>query len=504
MDELRLQKIKEVEELREKGINPYPYHFDVSQKLAEIREKFDHLQNGEKDENFKISTAGRVMAIRHHGRSAFFVIQDSTGRLQCYINVQVGKDEFNTFKEYVKVGDFIGVKGFPFKSHTGELSIFAQSYQILSKAIRILPEKWHGLTDKEKIYRQRYVDTIVNREAFERFKKRYSIIRMIRDFMNEEGFLEVETPILQFVTGGATARPFVTHLNVYDIPMYLKIAHELYLKRYIVGGYDSVYEINKCFRNEGVSYKHNPEFTMMECYKAYADYNDMMDLTERLVTHVIEKTNGKLKIEYQGKEIDFTRPWKRIKMRDYIMEHLNVDILEDSDEKMLETLRAHNVEPSMKERGHYIEKLWDLVEDTIVNPTFLLDHPVDISPLAKRHREDPRLTERFEVIVNGNELANAFSELNDPLDQRKRFEAQAALREAGDEEAQMMDFDFLRALEYGMPPTGGLGIGIDRLVMFATNAATIKDVIAFPIVRPEEFTTEGLEVEEEKEEKEEK
>ena len=496
MDNLRLQKIKEIEELREKGINPYPYRFDVEQKLLEIREKFDSLENGAKVEDAKLSTAGRVMAIRYHGKSIFFVIQDSTDKLQCYLNVSIG-EKFEIFKEYVKVGDFVGVKGFPFKSHTGELSIFAESYEILSKAIRILPEKWHGLTDKEKIYRQRYVDTIVNRDAFERFKTRYHIIRMIREFMNSEGFLEVETPILQSVTGGATAKPFITHLNVFDIDMYMKIAHELYLKRYVVGGYEAVYEINKCFRNEGVSYKHNPEFTMMECYKAYADYNDMMDLTERLITHVIEQVNGTLKITYQGREVDFSRPWKRVKMRDYIKNHLGVDILEDSDDKMVETLKTHDALPPVMERGHYIEKLWDLVEDTVVNPTFLVDHPVDISPLAKRHREDSRLTERFEVIILGNELANAFSELNDPIDQRKRFEVQSALRQAGDEEAQMMDYDFLRALEYGMPPTGGLGIGIDRLVMFATDASNIKEVIAFPLVRPEEFSVEGLEMEEE-------
>lgn len=499
MDNLRLQKIKEVEKLREKGINPYPYRFDVKYKLSEIREKFDSLESGGKVEDVKLSTAGRVMAIRYHGKSIFFVIQDSTNRLQCYMNVSIG-EKFEIFKEYVKVGDFVGVRGFPFKSHTGELSIFVESCEILSKAIRILPEKWHGLTDKEKIYRQRYVDTIVNRDTFERFKTRYHIIRMIRDFMNSEGFLEVETPTLQFVTGGATARPFATHLNVFDIDMYMKIAHELYLKRYVVGGYEAVYEINKCFRNEGVSYKHNPEFTMMECYKAYADYNDMMDLSERLITHVIEQVNGTLKITYQGREVNFSRPWKRVKMRDYIKEHLEVDILEDSDDKMVEVLKAHNALPPVMERGHYIEKLWDLVEDTIVNPTFLMDHPVDISPLAKRHRKDPRLTERFEVIILGNELANAFSELNDPVDQRKRFEAQAALRQGGDEEAQMMDYDFLRALEYGMPPTGGLGIGIDRLVMLATDAPTIKEVIAFPLVRPEEFNAEGLEIEEEKEE----
>ncbi|MCL4408188.1 MAG: lysine--tRNA ligase [Thermotogae bacterium] len=497
MDEIRSNKIKESEEIRKSGINPYPYFFDVKEKISQVRTNFDHLKNGEKDENVSFSIAGRIMAVRYQGKSIFFVIQDSTDQIQGYLNVSVGQDKFDFFKDHVKVGDFMGIKGFPFRSHTGELTVFAADYQLLSKAIRTLPEKWHGLTDKEKIYRQRYVDMIMNRESFGRFKARYEIIRMIRDFMNSEEFIEVETPVLQFVTGGAAARPFITHVNALDIDMYLKIAHELYLKRYIVGGFDAVYEIGKCFRNEGIDYKHNPEFTMIECYKAYVDYNYMMDLTERLVSHVIEKINGTTKIEYQGKTVDFSRPWKRVKMRDYIKAHLDVDILEDSDDKMIKVLKAHDTLPEIMERGHYIEKLWDLVEDTVVNPTFLLEHPVEISPLAKKHREDPRVTERFEVIVLGNELANAFSELNDPIDQRERFEAQSALRNSGDKEAQMMDFDFLRAIEYGMPPTGGLGIGIDRLVMFATNAATIKDVIAFPLVRPENFDESGMEIGEE-------
>ncbi len=497
MDEIRANKIKESEEIRKSGINPYPYFFNVTEKISQVRANFDHLKNGEKDESASFSIAGRIMAVRYQGKSIFFVLQDSTDQIQGYLNVSLGQDEFNFFKDHVKVGDFVGIKGFPFRSHTGELTVFAADYQLLSKAVRTLPEKWHGLTDKEKIYRQRYVDMIMNRESFNRFKTRYEIIRMIRDFMNSEGFTEVETPVLQFVTGGATAKPFITHLNALDINMYLKIAHELYLKRYIVGGFDAVYEIGKCFRNEGIDYKHNPEFTMIECYKAYVDYNYMMDLTERLVSYVIEKVNGTTKIEYQGKVVDFSRPWEKVKMRDYIKTHLDVDILEDSDDKMIKILKAHDALPDIMERGHYIEKLWDLVEDTVINPTFLLEHPVEISPLAKRHRADPRVTERFEVIVLGNELANAFSELNDPIDQRERFEAQSALRNSGDKEAQMMDFDFLRAIEYGMPPTGGLGIGIDRLVMFATNAATIKDVIAFPLVRPENFDESGLEIGEE-------
>uniref|UniRef100_A0A7V3RE84 Lysine--tRNA ligase n=1 Tax=Mesoaciditoga lauensis TaxID=1495039 RepID=A0A7V3RE84_9BACT len=497
MDEIRNKKIKEIDEIKKEGINPYPYTFDVKDRISSVIEKFKDLPNGDKDESLTLSIAGRVMAVRYHGKSIFFVVQDSTDQIQCYLNVSIGENEFSFFKNHVKVGDFVGVTGFPFRSHTGELTIFAAKYQLLSKAVRTLPEKWHGLTDKEKVYRQRYVDMIMSRESFNRFKARYEIIKMVREFMNSEGFTEVETPILQFVTGGATARPFVTHINALDLDMYLKIAHELYLKRYIVGGFDAVYEIGKCFRNEGIDYKHNPEFTMIECYRAYVDYNYMMDLTERLVSHVIEKINGTTKITYQGREVDFTRPWKRVKMREYIKEHLGVDILSDTDDEMVKILKAHDALPEIMERGHYIEKLWDLVEDTVVNPTFLLEHPVEISPLAKKHREDPRVTERFEVIVLGNELANAFSELNDPIDQRERFEAQAALRSSGDKEAQMMDFDFLRAIEYGMPPTGGLGIGIDRLVMFAVNASTIKDIIAFPLVRPETFDESGMEVESE-------
>jgi len=431
------------------------------------------------------------MSIRHHGKSSFFHIKDSTGRVQIYINKQaVGDEKFKVFKKYVNIGDVVGIKGFPFKSRTGELTVFAEDFRILSKALRTLPEKWHGLKDKEIIYRQRYVEMIINDSALERFKKRFEVIKLIRDFLDSKGFIEVETPILHYVTGGAAAKPFITHLNVYDIDMYLRIAPELYLKRLIVGGFEKIYEIGKNFRNEGVSYKHNPEFTTLELYQAYADYTDIMNLTEELITFIIEKTCGNLKIEYQGVEIDFSRPWKRIDMRDFIKERLGVDIVEDPDDVLLKKLEEKGVEPAIKTRGHLIEKLWDLVEDEIVNPTFLLNHPVEISPLAKRHRDDPRVTERFELIIFGREIANAFSELNDPVDQMKRFEEQAKLREAGDEEAHMMDRDFVRALEYGMPPVGGLGLGIDRLIMFVTNSPSIRDVIPFPLVRPIEFEEE--------------
>jgi len=336
---------------------------------------------------------------------------------------------------------------------------------------------------------------IANDKTLERFKIRFEIIKLIREFLNSRGFIEVETPILEYVTGGASARPFITHLNVFDIDMYLRIATELYLKRFIVGGFEKVYELGKNFRNEGLSYKHHPEFTSIEIYQAYADYKDMMNLTEELITFIVEKLYGTTKITYQDQEIDFTRPWKRVKMRDFILENLGVDILEDSDEKMMEVLKNHEVDVEIKDRGHLIEKLWDLVEDKILQPTFLLEHPVEISPLAKKHRKDPRVTERFELIIFGREMANAFSELNDPIDQYERFLKQVELREAGDEEAQMMDRDFIRALEYGMPPTGGLGIGIDRLVMLLTDSPTIRDVIAFPLVRQIPFEEEEMESE---------
>ena len=492
LEEIKKQRLKEIESLRDMGVNPYPYRYDKELSSAKIKEKYDSaLKAGEVLENEKVSTAGRIMSIRDHGKSAFFHLKDQDGRIQAYIRKNsVGSEKYEIFKKFVNVGDIVGIKGFPFKSKTGELTIFVEDFELLSKAIRPLPEKWHGLKDKEVIYRQRYVDMIANDESLNRFKTRYKIIRMIKEFLSDKGFIEVETPTLVYVTGGAEARPFVTHLNVFDIDMYLRIATELYLKRYIVGGFERVYEIGKVFRNEGISYKHSPEFTSLELYWAYADYEDIMNLTEELIEFVVKETFGTTKVNYQGVEIDFSSPFRRIKMRDFIKEKLGVDILEDSDDRMLEVLKKNGVEVPIKSRGHLINKLWDLVEEEVVQPTFLLEHPVEISPLAKRHREDPRVTERFELIIYGREIANAFSELNDPVDQYQRFLEQTKLREAGDEEAQMMDKDFVRALEYGMPPTGGLGIGIDRLVMFLTNSQTIRDVIAFPLVNPKSLDEE--------------
>ena len=492
LEELRKQRLEEIEELRKNGIEPYPYRFEKQLTSGQIRERYEkELKAGDVREDLKVSTAGRVMSIRDHGKSAFFHIKDQDGRIQAYIRKNsIGEEKFKLFKKFVNIGDIVGIKGFLFKSKTGELTIFVEDFQILSKAIRPLPEKWHGLKDKEILYRQRYLDMIANDETLERFKLRYRVLKLIREFLNSKGFIEVETPTLVYVTGGAEARPFVTHLNVFDIDMYLRIATELYLKRYIVGGFEKVYEIGKVFRNEGISYKHSPEFTSLELYWAYADYEDIMNLTEELIEFVVRETLGTTKVIYQGTEIDFSRPFRRIKMRDFIKERLGVDIVEDEDEKLLKVLQERGVEVPIKSRGHLINKLWDLVEDEVVQPTFLLEHPVEISPLAKRHREDPRVTERFELIIYGREIANAFSELNDPVDQYKRFLEQVKLREAGDEEAQMMDKDFIRALEYGMPPTGGLGIGIDRLVMFLTDSPTIRDVIAFPLVNPKSLDEE--------------
>ncbi|HPE68491.1 MAG TPA: lysine--tRNA ligase [Thermotogota bacterium] len=498
-ENIRETRIQELQAIREKGVNPFPYRFDRTHTTQQIGQTFSSLEPGQTKEEEQIRTAGRIMAIRDHGKSAFFVLKDFFGTIQAYIRKnEVGEEAFAFFKEHVHTGDFLGIEGFPFKSKTGELSVYVKQYQFLSKALRTMPEKWHGLKDREVIYRQRYVDMIANPESMERFRTRFRVLQLFRQYMSAQGYVEVDTPLLHYVTGGASAKPFVTHINAFDADLYLRIAPELYLKRLIVGGFDGVFEINRCFRNEGVSYKHSPEFTTMESYKAFADYHDIMHLTENLMAFVVKELTGGYCITYQGVELNFETPWKRISMEEFIQQHLGVNIVTDSEQTLLGVLKNHGVDPLLKERGHLVEELWDLVEDKVVQPTFIIDHPVEISPLAKKHRSKPGVTERFEVIILGREMANAFSELNDPLDQRERFEHQVALRESGDEEAQMMDLDFLRALEYGLPPTGGLGIGIDRFVMLLTDAPSIRDVIPFPLVKPENFENgeEGFETEE--------
>ncbi len=483
LEEVRRQRSDEVRKLRELGIDPYPYKFEKTHSAWDVKVQFDHIKPGEVANDSEVSIAGRIIAIRNHGKSSFFTIRDFSGRIQGYIRSNdVGESTYKLFEDYAKIGDIVGIKGPVFRSKTGELTVLVKKFELLCKSRRPMPEKWHGLKDKEVAYRQRYVDMIANEESFNRFKIRYEAIRFIREFLTKRGFVEVETPILNFIPSGASAKPFITRLDALDCELYLRIAPELYLKRYIVGGFEKVFELGKNFRNEGISYKHSPEFTSIEIYQAYADYYDMMELTETMISELVYHLFGRYTVTYQGVEIDFKPPWRRIRMREFIKSKLGVDILEDSEETLKKVLKDHDVDTSNLSRAKMIEKLWDIVEKEVIQPTFLMDHPVEISPLAKRHREDPKLTERFEPVVFGMELGNAFSELNDPDDQLQRFLDQAKLRAAGDEEAHRMDLDFIRALEYGLPPTGGLGIGIDRLIMLLTDSASIRDVIAFPLV----------------------
>jgi len=488
ISDLIKQRITKLEELRNLGIDPFPRKFEVNEYASGIIEKFSGLSDFSEGQ-FVVRLAGRVISIREHGKTGFMNIADSTGNVQLYIRKdRVGEQKFDDIYKRLDIGDIVGVEGWIFKTRTGELTVFIEDFTLLAKSLRPLPEKWHGLKDKETRYRQRYVDLIVNPEVKNVFLIRTKVIQTIREFLNERGFLEVETPTLQPIYGGASARPFITHHNALGINLYLRIADELYLKRLIVGGIEKVYEICKDFRNEGMDRDHNPEFTMMELYQAYSDYQDIMALTEELVSYTVRKIHGSNVISYQGDEIDFTPPWKRIPMLGAIKESLGMDISQKSREELTGIASKYDIETGEHTtRGKIISLLFEaLVEHNLVQPTFITDHPVEVSPLAKKKVDDPSLTERFEMFIGRLELGNAFSELNDPIDQRERFLDQAKQREAGDEEAQMMDEDFIRALEYGMPPTGGLGIGIDRLVMLLTDMPSLRDVILFPQMRPED------------------
>ncbi|MHB2153867.1 lysine--tRNA ligase [Calditrichota bacterium GD2] len=485
-------RFEKLNKLRELGINPYPYEYPQTHKSREIKENFEKL------EKQIVSVAGRMMTVRLMGKAAFCDIQDEQGRIQIYVRKnEIGEQDFEIFK-MLDIGDLVGFKGEVFKTRTGEISVFAREFKLLAKSLRPLPivkEKeedgkrivYDQFADKEMRYRQRYVDLIVNPEVKEVFVKRTQIIRAIRAFLDERGFLEVETPILQPIYGGATARPFVTHHNALDRKLYLRIANELYLKRLIVGGFERVYEFAKDFRNEGMDRFHNPEFTLLELYVAYKDYKWMMDFVEQLFAHVAQTVLGTTKIRFSGHEIDLSPSWQRLTMYEAIEKFTGVNI-SDMDEKQLrevaEKLKVE-VTPEMGS-GKIIDEIFgEHVEPKLIQPTFIYDYPIEMSPLAKKHREKPGLVERFEPIIAGKEVANAFSELNDPIDQKERFLEQLKLRERGDEEAQMMDEDYIRALEYGMPPTAGLGIGIDRLVMLITDQPSIRDVILFPQMRPE-------------------
>lgn len=469
--------------LKQEGKNPFEIRkFNRTHTSQEIVDNYETLEG--KD----VTIAGRMMGKRIMGKASFCHVQDSDGRIQSYVSInELGEDSYKQFKED-DIGDIIGITGFVFKTKTGEISIHAKEVTLLSKSLRPLPEKFHGLKDTDLRYRQRYVDLIMNPEVKDTFLTRIKILKEIKEILDEKGYLEVETPILNTIAGGATAKPFITHHNTLDMDMYLRIANELYLKRLIVGGFDKVYEMGRMFRNEGMDIKHNPEFTCIELYAAYQDYHDMMDITEELVSRAAKKVLGTTKITYQGIEIDLTPAWKRISMIDSIKEQTGIDFnVINSDEeakKVAEKLKVE-LDPIKLTRGEIITQIFEAkVEETLIQPTFICDFPVEVSPLTKRKPEDPRLTERFELYIGGREYANAYSELNDPIDQYERFKKQVEARDAGDEEANMMDMDFVNALEYGMPPTGGLGIGIDRLIMLLTNAASIRDVLLFPTMKP--------------------
>ena len=492
------QRKEKVKKLKELGYEPYAYAYEVSAKAKELLERFGKIKEGEEREREELPTeefslAGRIMSMRVMGKAAFFHIQDESGRIQCYIRRDtVGEEFYNkVFKKLIDIGDIVGVKGTLFRTRTGELTLEVKEMALLTKSLRPLPEKWHGLKDTEKRYRQRYLDLIVNPEVREIFRTRTLVIRKIREFLDSRGFIEVETPILQPIASGAAAKPFITHYNALDIDVYLRIAPELYLKRLLVGGFERVYELGKNFRNEGISTRHNPEFTMVEWYMAYADYNDLMEMTEELFEFLLDEIFGKgvREIEYQGERISFKRPFRRISYLGELSRKtgLSEEELLHDEEKVLKKAKEIGVERA-EELSHFkrVQELFEaLVEPELIQPTFVVDFPKAISPLAKEKRGNPELVERFELFVFGREIANAYTELNNPEEQEERFKQQLEEKAKGDEEAMEYDADFITALEYGMPPTAGEGIGIDRLVMLFTNKDSIREVLLFPQLRPE-------------------
>lgn len=484
---LRIRREK-LEQLKAAGRNPFEIlNYDQTHHSKDIKENFEELED--KD----VSIAGRLMSFRDMGKASFCDIQDRDGRVQTYIKQdEIGEEEYKLFKTY-DIGDIIGIKGFVFRTKRGEISVHAKQVSLLCKSLQPLPEKWHGLKDTEMRYRQRYVDLIVNEDVRDTFYKRTKIIKSIREFLDAKDYIEVDTPILATIASGAAARPFITHSNALDIDLYLRIATELYLKRLIVGGFERVYEMGKDFRNEGIDVRHNPEFTMIELYQAYADYNDMMELTENLVAYCAEKVLGTTKINYQGTELDLTPPWNRLTMVDAVKKYSGVDFNEiKTDEEAREAAVKLKVVDELKKKlqdstkGDILNAAFEVyAEEHLIQPTFILDYPVEISPLTKKKKDDPTMTERFEAFIYAREVANAYSELNDPIDQKERFEQQANDKELGDDEAYATDDDFVNSLEIGMPPTGGLGIGIDRIIMFLTNSYSIRDVILFPTMKPQ-------------------
>jgi lysyl-tRNA synthetase, class II len=483
---VRLEKLKA---LKEKGINPYPSAaFEVTHHSKEVLEKHQGLRAGEHREDEKVSMAGRLMTIRDMGKSCFAHIQDAKGRIQVYVRKDsVGDKAYEVFK-LLDLGDIIGLKGFPFKTKTGEVSVHVHSFEVLCKSLHPLPEKWHGLTDVEARYRNRYVDLIVNEDVRQTFEARSKVVAAIRKYLDGHGFLEVETPMMHPIPGGAAAKPFVTHHNALDMDLFLRVAPELYLKRLLVGGFEKVYEINRNFRNEGISIKHNPEFTMLEAYHAYGNNETVMALTEQLLSEAAKAAGQGTKILVGGTELDFTPPFKRLPLLQALERIGGIkydEVSVDDLKKRLKTTPAQVKHMDSLSKAELAYLLFgELVEPNLVQPTFITDFPVEVSPLAKANADQPGITERFELFILGREIANGFSELNDPVDQRRRFEKQVELRKAGDEEGMYLDEDFILALSYGMPPAGGVGIGIDRLLMLLTNSPSIRDVILFPLMRP--------------------
>lgn len=479
LDQIIKNKLQKLTELKDMGIEPFGRRYDKVDYIENISEKYTE------ETKVFVKTAGRIMAYRRQGKTSFGHVEDQTGRIQYYVRKnEVGEDEYEIYKK-MGVGDFIGLEGYLFKTKTGEITIRIQNFELLSKNSRPLPEKFHGLTDVETRYRQRYIDLIMNREVKETFMTRSKIVKYIRDYLEEKKFMEVETPMMQPIAGGAVAKPFITHHNVLDMDLYLRIAPELYLKRLIAGGFERVFELNRSFRNEGISTKHNPEFTMMELYQAFADYKDIMDLSEDLVSSLVYKIFEKYEVDYENEKINFAKPWKRYTLKEAIKEYTGYDFdkiktLEEAQEA------ARELGLDFEDLTYYQimnEIFEEKVESRIIQPTFIYEYPLELSPLSKNKKDSDEFVDRFEIFIYGREIGNAYSELNDPVEQKKRFLAQLENRESGDEEAHMMDEDFITALEYGMPPTGGLGIGIDRLVMLLTNSSSIRDVIFFPHMR---------------------